>query len=89
MVFPRLDSTLVLLVFASLKIWSRRASACTSSSHIPGVLCVRRASVILLAAATMASSGVSVGFVMYLCLKKTVSDTRVDFVFRFHRFQHL
>ena len=84
-----LISTLVLLVIASWKIWSRRARACTSSLYIPGVLCVCRVSVIWLAAAMMASSGVSVGFVMYLCLKKTVSDTLVDFVFRFHRFQHL
>lgn len=81
--------TCVLFVAAFVKICPRRSRACTSSSVMPAVLWVRRVAVIRLAAAMMASAGVSVGFDMYLCLKKTVPDTLVDFVFRFHRFQHL
>ena len=82
-------ATWVLFAAAFLKICPRRLRACTSSSAIPAGLWVRRVSVIRLAAAMMASAGVSVGFDMYLCLKNTVSDTLVDFVLRFHRFQHL
>ena len=46
------------------------------------------ASVILFAAEMTASSGVTDGLVMYLCLKNTVSDTRSALVLVFQRFQH-
>ena len=81
--------TVLLLFAAFVKMCSSRLRACTSSSHMLFGLYWRRACDILFAAEMMASSGVTVGLVMYLCLKKAVSDTLVAFVFMFHRFQHL
>ena len=41
----------------------------------------------LVVAATMESDGVTIGLVMYLCLKNTVPDMRVALVALFHIFQ--
>ena len=45
--------------------------------------------VVIFPAATMtASAGVTAGFVIYLCLKHTVSDTLLAFVLITHKSQH-
>ena len=81
-------STSLFLSAAFLKIVSSRPRAWMSSSHMSFGLYLRRVSDIRFAAEMIASAGVTDGLVMYLCLKNTVSDTLVDFVFIFHRFQH-
>ena len=87
--FPIATISISLCLFAaSVKIFSNLLNASTFSSTMLFGLCVRSASAILFAAAMMTSDGEAVGFVMYLCLKNTMSDILVALVFVTHRFQH-
>ena len=72
---------------ASWNISLRRWRACTVVSDILGCMCVCRDCNILSAAAMIASAGVTDGFVIYLCLKNTVSDTFFALVEIIHRSQ--
>ena len=60
---------------ASWNIFPRCWRACTCVLDMIGCMCVCRDCKILLAAAMIASAGVTDGFVIYLCLMTTVSDT--------------
>ena len=72
---------------ASWNMSSRCLRACTCVLDMFGCMCVRRDCDILLAAAMIASTRVIDGFVIYLCLKNTVSDTLFALVEITHRSQ--
>ena len=64
-----------------------RWRACTVVLDILGCMCVCRDCNILLTATMIESAGVTDGFVIYLCLKDTVSDTIFALVKIIHRSQ--
>ena len=76
------------MVVVSLNIFCFRVNSCTDDSFRWCGISFLSASDKLVDAATTASSGVTVGFVMYLCLKETVPHTLGPFVLFTHRFQH-
>ena len=70
-----------LFVFsASWNMSSRGWRTCTVVSDMIGCMWVCRDCAISFAAAMMASAGVTDGFVTYLCLKNTVSNTLFSLV---------
>ena len=76
------------MVVVSLNSFCRRANSCTEDSFRWCGILFWSASARFAAAAMTASSGSTVGFVMYLCLKNTVPDTLVARVSFTHNFQH-
>ena len=72
---------------ASWNISLRRWRACTAVSDILEFICVCRDCEILSAAAMIASAEVTDGFVVYFCLKNTVSDNLFALVEITHRSQ--
>ena len=72
---------LLLVKVALLTSVSSLAKACILVSHMLSGLWFFSASAILFVAAMMTSVGVAVRLVMYLCLKKTVSEILVLLVF--------
>ena len=61
-----------------MMFWSRVRSASCVEFRCAAVLLDMRTCARFAVAAMMASAGVTVGFVMYLCLKNTVAEMRVD-----------
>jgi hypothetical protein len=59
-------------------LWSRVRSASCVVLRCAAVVLDMRTCARFAVAAMMASAGVTVGFVMYLCLKNTVAEMRVD-----------
>ena len=71
-----------------MNLWSRvRSASCAAFRCAAAVLDVR-ACARFAAAAMMASAGVTVGLVMYLCLKNTVAEMHVDRETGVHTVQH-
>ena len=77
-------------LFAFVASWnmsSRRCRACTVVPDTLGCMWVHRDCAIVSAAEMITSAGVADGFGIYLCFKKTVSDTLFAPVEITHMFQ--